>query len=95
MEGEGSGREGTGEVSKVDVRSEQNDTRVHGKGEITKGKIEDKGGKKGLEMEERLAGGRGSELARKCWEEVRERARRGGDCRVGKGKGRVSSKTEE
>lgn len=31
-------------------------------------------------MEERLAGGRGSELARKCWEEVRERARRGEDC---------------
>lgn len=79
----------------MDVRSEQNDARVHGKGEITKGKIDDKGGKKGLEDGREVGGGRGSELARKCWVEVRERARRGRDCRVEKGKGRVSSKTEE
>lgn len=57
MEGEGSGREGTGEVSKVDVRSEQNDAKVHDKGEITKGKIEDKGGKKGLENGREVGGG--------------------------------------
>lgn len=57
MEGEGSGRVGTGEVSKVNVRSEQNDARVHGKGEITKGKIEDKGGKKGLEDGREVGGG--------------------------------------
>lgn len=37
-------------------------------------------------MEERLAGGRGSELARKCWEEVMERARRGEIVGLGKGK---------
>lgn len=37
-------------------------------------------------MEERLAGGRGSELARKCWEEVREKARGGEIIGLGKGK---------
>lgn len=58
-------------------------------------KLRTRAGRRAWRMEERLAGGRGSELVRKCWEEVRERAKRGGDCRVGKGKGRVSSKTEE
>lgn len=59
-------------------------------------KLRTRAGRRAWRMEESLAGGRGSELAKKCWEEVRERARRGGgDCRVGKGKGRVSSKTEE
>lgn len=37
-------------------------------------------------MEEGLAGGRDSELVRKCWEEVRERARRGEIVGLGKGK---------
>lgn len=56
-------------------------------------KLRTRAGRRAWRMEERLVGDRGSELVRKCWKEVRERARRGEDCRVGKGKGRVSSKT--
>lgn len=56
-------------------------------------KLRTRAGRRAWRMEERLAGDRGSELVRKCWKGVRERARRGEDCRVGKGKGRVSSKT--
>lgn len=40
-------------------------------------KLRTRAGRRAWRMEERLAGGRGSELTRKCWEEVRERARRG------------------
>jgi hypothetical protein len=56
--------------------------------ELQRDKLRGRAGRRAWGFEERLAEGRGSELARKCWEEIRERAKRGGGYRDGKGKGR-------
>jgi len=42
-------------------------------------KLRTRAGRRAWGFEERLAEGRGSELARRCWEELKERARRGGE----------------
>lgn len=62
--------------------------------ELQREKLRTRAGRKAWRMEERLAEGRGSELAR-CWEEAKERAGRGGDCRNGKGRDRASLRREE
>lgn len=46
--------------------------------ELQREKLRTRAGRRAWRMEERLAEGRGSELARRCWEEVREKAGRGG-----------------
>lgn len=63
--------------------------------ELQREKLRTRAGRKAWRMEERLAEGRGSELARRCWEEAKERAGRGGDCRNGKGRDRASLRREE
>jgi len=45
--------------------------------ELLRDKLRTRAGRRTWGFEERLAEGRGSELARRCWEELKERARRG------------------
>ena len=46
--------------------------------ELIRDKLRTRAGRRAWGFEERLAEGRGSELTRRCWEEMRERAQRGG-----------------
>lgn len=46
--------------------------------ELQRDKLRNRTGRRAWGFEERLAEGRGSELARKCWEKMRVRIRRGG-----------------
>jgi len=46
--------------------------------ELQRDKLRGRAGRRAWGFEERLAEGRGSELARRCWEEMRERGKRGG-----------------
>jgi len=50
--------------------------------ELQRDKMRVSAGKRAWEFEERLAEERGSELARRCWEEVRERIKKGGKLSV-------------
>jgi len=46
--------------------------------ELQRDKLRVRAGRRAWGFEERLAEGRGSELARRCWDEIRERIKRGG-----------------
>jgi len=54
--------------------------------EFQRDKLRGRAGRRAWGFEERMAEGRGSELARKCWEEIRERAKKGGMCQGGRRK---------
>jgi len=58
------------------------------KEELQRDKLRGRAGRRAWGFEERLAEGRGSELARRCWEEMRERIKRGEVYRSGKGRDR-------
>src|SRR5436190_2741828 len=45
--------------------------------EVQREKLRHRAGKRAWGFEKRLEGERGSEIARKCWEEIKERARKG------------------
>jgi len=45
--------------------------------ELQRGKLRGRAGRRAWEFEERMAEGRGSILAQKCWQEMRDRMLRG------------------
>lgn len=78
MEGEGSGRGVQERYLRWMLGVSRMTPRYMIREKLQREKLRTRAGRRAWRMEERLAGDRGSELVRKCWKEVRERARKGG-----------------
>jgi len=80
LKGEEADRKNTGEVSEV-----ANGGGLEGyliREELQREKMRVRAGRRARRFEERLAEGKGSAVTRRCWEEMRRRARAGGSCQV-------------
>lgn len=63
------------EVYEVGTGFREKNTRIHGKRRDQEGKVKrERAGRRAWGFEKRLEEGRGSELTRSCWRELRERA---------------------
>lgn len=76
MEGEGKGRSIGRKIFKVSIGSRKKDTGLSNKRGITAREVKRESGKE-RKFEERLEKGRGSDIARKYLEEMKERWKRG------------------
>lgn len=72
----GENREVRGEVYKLGARSGEENTRYMIREVTQRDKLKRRAGRRSWKFEKKLEDGRGSEIARKCLEEAKERGRR-------------------
>ena len=77
MEGMGEDGEDPGKIFKMDDGGGLEDARVYNQEEVKRSKLRTRAAKRVWGFEEKSRKGKGGELARVCWEEVREKGRGG------------------
>lgn len=73
----GRNRKTGGEIYEMGTGIRKKNTKIHGKRKIKREKLSERARKRAWGFEERLREGKGSELTRLCWWEMREEALEG------------------